>query len=139
MFVASMASHLVAVVLAAGIVLAIARWQRQPRVSLLVVIALGLPLLFDFGPGCLFRLQAVYWWLQSRTPAERRLVFGMEQVLAQTSRAACNVLFLVAAFGRPDDQGTEPQQGAPGRGTGLVRPPGPLQKWWRERGLSSNR
>jgi hypothetical protein len=138
MFVANMASYLVAVVLAAGIVLTIVRWQRHPRVSLLVVIALGLPLLFDFCLLYLFRLPAVYGWLQSVTPAERRLVFGIHQVLGQTSRAASYVLFLVAAFGRPDDQRIEPQQGASGRGTGHVRPPGLLQKWSRARDVSRN-
>lgn len=138
MFVASMASYLVAVVLAAGIVLTIARWQRHPRVSLLVVIALGLPLLFDFCLLYLFRLPVVYGWLQSVTPAERRLVHGMLQVLGQTSRAASYVLFLVAAFGRPDDRRIEPQQGVPGRGTGHVRPPGLLQEWSRARGVSRN-
>lgn len=140
MLVASMASYLVAGVLTAGILLTIARWQRHPRVSLLVVIALGLPLLLDFClPYLLFRLPAVYGWLQSVTPADRRLVFGMREALAQISRAASYVLFLVAAFGQRDDRGIEPQQGAPGRETGHVRPPGRLQKWWRERGLSPNR
>jgi|GEM_PF-1848109 len=139
MLVARMASYMVAGVLAAGIVLTIARWQRHPRISLLVVIALGLPLLFDFCLSYVFRVPAVYGWLQRVTPAERRLAFGTHQALGQVSRAASYVLFLVAAFGRPDDQRTEPQQGVPGGGTSHVRPPGRLQKWWRERGLSPNR
>lgn len=137
--VADIASYLVAAVLAAGIVLAVARWQRHPRVSLLVVIALGLPLLLDLCVFYLLRAPAVYGWLQRMTPAERRLTFTIHQALGQVSRAACYVLFLVAAFGRRDDQGTEAQPGTPGPGTGDVRPPGRLQRWWRERGLSPDR
>ena len=139
MFVATMASYLVAAVLAAGIVLTVARWQRRPRTSVLVVIALGLPLLLDFGLLYVQRVQAVWGWLQRLTPAERRLTFTIERALGQVSRAASYVLFLVAAFGRPDNQDIESQQGVSGRETGRVRPPGRLQKWWRERGLSPNR
>ena len=136
--VADVASYLVAAVLAAGIVLTVARWQRCPRVSVLVVIALGLPLLLDFGLTYGQRISAAWGWLQRMTPAERRLTFTIEQALGQASRAACYVLFLVAAFGRRDDQG-EAQPGTPGPGTGDVRPPGRLQRWWRERGLSPDR
>jgi hypothetical protein len=139
MFISSLASYLLAAVLAAGIVLTVARWQRRPSVSLLVVIALGLPLLLDFGLTCALRLPAVWGWLQRMTPAERRLTFTIHQALGQASRAASYVLFLVAAFGRPDDERFELQQGVPGRETGRVRPAGLLQKWWRGKGLSPDR
>jgi hypothetical protein len=104
MLISNLASYLLAAVLAVGIVLTVARWQRRPRVSLLVVIALGLPLLLDFGLTYAQRIQAVWGWLQRMTPAQRRLIFTVHQALGQTSRAASYVLFLVAAFGRPDDE-----------------------------------
>lgn len=139
MLISSLASYLLAAVLAAGIVLTAVWWQRRPRVSLLVVIALGLPLLLDFGLTCVQRIPAVWGWLQRMTPAERRLVFTVHQALGQASRAASYVLFLVAAFGRPDDERFELEQAVPGRESGRVRPAGILQKWWRGRGLSPDR
>jgi hypothetical protein len=139
MLISSLASYLLAAVLAAGIVLTVARWQRRPRVSVLVVIALGLPLLLDFGLTYAQRMTAVWGWLQRMTPAERRLTFAIHQALGQASRAASYVLFLVAAFGRPDDESLELQQGVPGPEAGRVRPAGILQKWWRGKELSPDR
>jgi len=132
MLVSRLTSYLVAAVLAAGIALSIARWQRNPRIAMLVIIALGLPLVFDFSLGCLCRLPAYLRWFYAVTPSERRLIFGIREAAAQIARAASCVLFLVAAF-RRRGEGTEQQAGAVSR---KARPPSLLEKWFRAGGVS---
>jgi hypothetical protein len=132
MFASTLASYLVAAVLAAGIVLAIARWRRNPRTALLVIIALGLPLVFDFSLVYLYRLPTCLRWLSAALPSERRLIFGVREALAQTARAASCVLFLIAAFRRGGDNTAQPEAAVGQR----TRPPGLAEKWFKAGGVS---
>jgi hypothetical protein len=134
MFASRLASFRVVAVLVAGIVLAVARWRRNSRTALLVIFAMGLPLVLDFSVVYLSRLPAYLRWLYALTPPERGLVFGIEQALAQTARAASCVLLLIAAFRRRGGDKTTQPKCAPGQ---PPRPPSFIEKWLKAGGVSS--
>jgi len=89
-------SYLVDAVLAAGVVLAIVRWQASRRVALAVALACGLPLLVRIAalPGVspLTRL------LADATPDARRTAYSLHSLAWLMSLVTSYILLLLAVF-----------------------------------------
>jgi hypothetical protein len=86
-----------------GIVLAVTRWQRHPKVSLLALIALVLALLETILNGFLSMWIPVMFTEQGMTPAQIGTAFAVWRFIASIMGAVVWGLVLVAIFRWRDD------------------------------------
>ena len=81
-----------------GIGIALARWSKHPRVSLLVVLALSGMLLLGVASTAISVVVPQYLYRQGVTTARTGVVFAIIGLVTATLSAGCWVMVIVALF-----------------------------------------